>query len=371
MLYLKDAFNSMRTDSFGLHAVSCQCSCDVCCFSILSPKCIAREHRFDGITHLWESCLCAKMQDSTYHQYKCLMGECSSCGVKRLMVCPRECNDDTKTVSVQVFEDIEDGVNRSGEKKRRKVLSMKQVALSQFMVMLQEHTLKFIKHNFVYRWQAEQFKNCLSVFPDDTIVSVVDFAENYTFKEQNEIQSMHWHNDQCTILVHISYRRSGTDSHVIKDMHFYISDDRKHDTHFVQHCFLLHHQWLKDQGLVFNKHWVWSDGAASQFKAARPFYFVARYFKLTAVQMSWNFSASGHGKGEHDGAGAVVKRALTNEQLKSDGATLKNAGDVVRFLQETMPESNNHGPRGKCHTRRMFWEIKLGDVDRSKPWACA
>ena len=78
-----------------------------------------------------------------------------------------------------------------------------------------------------------------------------------------------------------------------------------------------------------------------------------------------------HGKGEHDGVGAVVKRALTNKQLKSDGATLKNAGDVVRFLQETMPESNNHGPRGKCHTRRMFWEINLGDIDRSKPWACA
>ena len=83
------------------------------------------EHKFDGITRLWESCLCAKMQDSTYHQYKCLMGKCNSCGVKRLMVCPRECNDGTKAVSVQVFEDIEDGVNRSGEKKRRKVLSMK------------------------------------------------------------------------------------------------------------------------------------------------------------------------------------------------------------------------------------------------------
>ena len=135
----------------------------------------------------------------------------------------------------------------------------------------------------MYQWQAKQFKNCLSVFLDDTIILVIDFGENSLFKEQNEIQSMHWYNDQGTILVYINYCCSGTDSYVIKDMHFYILDDKKHDTHFVQHYFLLHHQWIKDQVLVFNKHWVWPNGATSQFKAARPFYFVARYFKLTAA----------------------------------------------------------------------------------------
>ena len=115
---------------------------------------------------------------------------------------------------------------------------MKQVPLSQFMMMLHKRTLKFINNNFVYRWQAEQFKICLSVFLDDTIILVINFVENYFFKEQNEIQSMHWHNDQCTILVHINYYCNGTDNHVIKDMHFYILDDKKHDTHFFhQHYF--------------------------------------------------------------------------------------------------------------------------------------
>ena len=116
------------------------------------------------------------MQDLTYHQYKSLMGGCNSCGVKRLAIFPHECNEDTKKVSVQVFEDIEDGVNRKGEKKKHKALTMKQVPLNQFMVMLQEHTQKFIKHNFVYRWQENHVKNCLSVILDDTIILVVDFA---------------------------------------------------------------------------------------------------------------------------------------------------------------------------------------------------
>ena len=66
---------------------------------------------------------------------------------------------------------------------------------------------KFIKHNFIYSWQAHQFKNCISDFPNDVVVSVVDFAENYTFKQQNEIQSMHWCSVQVTIFVHITYFR--------------------------------------------------------------------------------------------------------------------------------------------------------------------
>jgi hypothetical protein len=40
------------------------------------------------------------------------------------------------------------------------------------------------------------------------MVSVVNFAENYTFETQNEVQSMHWHNYQINILVHIMYHHN-------------------------------------------------------------------------------------------------------------------------------------------------------------------
>ena len=58
------------------------------------------------------------------------------------------------------------------------------------------------------------------------VVSVVKFAKNYTFKEQNEVQTMHWYSDQVTIFVHITYVRvAGV---VNKYYHFYISDDKSH-----------------------------------------------------------------------------------------------------------------------------------------------
>ena len=73
------------------------------------------------------------------------------------------------------------------------------------------------------------------MFPPGTILSIVDFAENYKFATQKEIQSEYYHSDQVTIFVHVLYRHAqrslpnientNDDRHVIKEYHFYISDD--------------------------------------------------------------------------------------------------------------------------------------------------
>ena len=85
------------------------------------------------------------------------------------------------------------------------------------------------------------------MFPKGTILLVVDFIENYKFIPQKEIQCEYYHLDQVSIFVHILYRHAelaidGFDSdennhEVIKEYHFYISDDRTHENFFVQHCF--------------------------------------------------------------------------------------------------------------------------------------
>ena len=56
------------------------------------------------------------------------------------------------------------------------------------------------------RLQDEQFRTCRDTFPIGTILSVVDFVENYTLQPQNEIQSQYYHSDQVIIMVHITYR---------------------------------------------------------------------------------------------------------------------------------------------------------------------
>ncbi len=57
---------------------------------------------------------------------------------------------------------------------------------------------------------------------------------------------MHWHSYQNSILVHITYRLNpnwdpnDADSYLITKYHFYISDDHKHNSYFVQHCLQKH-----------------------------------------------------------------------------------------------------------------------------------
>ena len=82
--------------------------------------------------------------------------------------------------------------------------------------------------------------------------------------------------------------------------------------------------------------------------------------------MTHHFLGLEHGKGEHDGAGVVIKQHLTHEQLKPNGVKLKNAIEVVPFLKETMLTGADatYLSKGRA-VSRVFWEIKEGDVDQS------
>ena len=67
--------------------------------------------------------------------------------------------------------------------------------------------------------------------------------KNYTLQPQNEIQSQYYHSQQVSIMVHITYRhgpnRNEEKCVILKESHFYISDERTHDIHYMQHCFKL------------------------------------------------------------------------------------------------------------------------------------
>jgi hypothetical protein len=65
---------------------------------------------------------------------------------------------------------------------------------------------KFIRHNFVASWQDKQARLVLESLLAGTIISHVDFAENYSFQVQNKIQSAYYHSYHVTIMVHITYR---------------------------------------------------------------------------------------------------------------------------------------------------------------------
>ena len=51
---------------------------------------------------------------------------------------------------------------------------------------------------------------------------VVDLAKNYSFKEQNEIQSMHWYSSHVTIFVHITYFQIAGSKITLDQYYFFV-----------------------------------------------------------------------------------------------------------------------------------------------------
>jgi hypothetical protein len=150
---------------------------------------------------------------------------------------------------------LEETRSKNGKTLKKLTLVYKNTSSSEFIKYLKPKFQHFIKHNFVARWQNKKFKTCVKSFSNDCIVFIVDFVKHYTFQIQNEVQSMYWHSYHISILVHILYYLNlnydpyDEDSRVLTKYQFYVSNDQKHDSEFVQHYFQLHWKHISHQGL--------------------------------------------------------------------------------------------------------------------------
>ena len=116
------------------------------------------------------------------------------------------------------------------------------VCVADFMKLFQEKIVyDYIGHTHRDRWLDKQFKLCNDTFSLGTIMSVFDFAENYTLEPQNEVQPMYYNSIQVLIFVHIEFIHAHGSTKdnikVLREYHLYISDDQTHLSLFVQECF--------------------------------------------------------------------------------------------------------------------------------------
>ncbi len=118
------------------------------------------------------------------------MGECDECGVGILPLC-LEKYEPTMTISYKcIGYEVVGRTNEGKEKKIPKVDWKKTIPID-LIEYLKPKLQFFIVHNYIVSLQQFQFKAYLFDIPLRTIISCVDFSNNYTMKVQDEIQSMH------------------------------------------------------------------------------------------------------------------------------------------------------------------------------------
>ena len=147
------------------------------------------------------------------------------------------------------------------------------------------------------------------------VIVLRDFAENYQFLVQDEIQSYHWSKEYCTLHPLVVYFIDG-DGNIKHNSLYFISDYNNHDTNFVYKIQTILVDHLKENLPIIDKIFYFSDGCAEQYKNRKNFINLCHRQEDFNIDTEWIFFATSHGKSPCDGVGGFVKRYVAKCSLQ-------------------------------------------------------
>ncbi|KAJ4438226.1 hypothetical protein ANN_14165 [Periplaneta americana] len=139
-------------------------------------------------------------------------------------------------------------------------------------------------------------------------------CENFAIKHQNEVMAGHWVNDPAssvTIYTAVLYYRQSEESNELHSQCYAVISDAPRHTTSEAEAFnkAILEDFCNNTPNPTKKVIAWTDGAAAHFKNRYMMATMSNDNYLNGIEYeSWNFFESYHGKGEHDGVGATVKR---------------------------------------------------------------
>ena len=86
-------------------------------------------------------------------------------------------------------------------------------------------------HPYIAKAQSKYLKTHKEKLDDTKIILLCDFAENFTFVIQDEIQSYHWTQNQATLHPIVMYYKA--DDTIMHKSFCFISNELHHDTAMV------------------------------------------------------------------------------------------------------------------------------------------
>ncbi|XP_041372135.1 uncharacterized protein LOC121385498 [Gigantopelta aegis] len=235
----------------------------------------------------------------------------------------------------------------NGKRVTRKMLMKKQGTMEELMVELRAEVTFLAGHLFRADWQHRQFESMRKTtpFPRTTVSMVLDFAENFTCSNQDEVQAAHWYHEQVTVHPIVTYYVCPFCEETISESLVFISDDRHHDFNAVFHFTKVAIDHLRNtRGLELDHIIQWTDGCASQYKSKGPFSDISCALADFGCTFEQNYFGSRHGKGPSDGESAVVKHHAATA-VKAGSHLITNANDLFNYC---FASSLNKQPEGGC-----------------------
>ncbi|CAC5356074.1 unnamed protein product [Mytilus coruscus] len=277
---------------------------------------------------------------------QCIQRKCQTCGVKQLENHFHELGVIANTDETVNWYQWETKKITEPKVSTRKVLASKSTYVKDLLQNLTEDMTEFSMHLFLANWQYRQFSNLKQKIPENVMVCIMDFAENFSTRYQDECQSAHWCYDQITIHPIVCYYSDALGKTVTHEV-VYISNDLTHDANFVDHCFKNCVNFLRTKNLSLKQCIQFTDGCSSQYKSKVPFFDISSYAEeLDGIKVERHFFGSGHGKGPADGCSGVVKSAITRGIIA--GNVLSCAEDIFSFVTSDLTKDGDTFKRTFC-----------------------
>ena len=115
---------------------------------------------------------------------------------------------------------VENSKNRKTNKSRKSMKKICKIGTVEDAIQsLEDQMPYFLQHVYVKRQQSAFFHEKKANLSQHEAIVQVDFAENYTCRHQDEVQSAHWHQKQVTLFTVAVWINNGSEiiceSHVI------------------------------------------------------------------------------------------------------------------------------------------------------------
>ena len=181
--------------------------------------------------------------------------------------------------------------------------------------MFSSSFLKLKKHAYIAKSQASFLKDIKHNLLGNEVVALLDFAENYSYVIQDEVQSFHWNNSQCSLHPVIIYFLNSTKKICSKSFCI-VSEDLLHDVSFVHEVQRIITTWIQIHLSHIDTITHFSDGCAQQYKNYKNFINLLCHGDDFGIAAKWAFFATSHGKSRCDGVGGTVKRLVKRASLQ-------------------------------------------------------
>ncbi|XP_064619490.1 uncharacterized protein LOC135482935, partial [Lineus longissimus] len=329
----------------------------------------------DDLAQISKITLC-KESDSNRPAAKCINRECTVCGVKKISEHFREMktNNGNKTVKYEIWLRVKKTKDVKGVKKEITVTEpvTKEATVGELIDLLEQGMVEISAHLFRAAWQQKYLKKAKTEMKPHSAVVVIDFAENYSCTNQDEVQSGHWGDKpQATIHPVMAFINKGNDHGPFthKAALIFISDEKKHDADAVATYMSIAYPYLrKEYGVTHVEEF--SDCCAAQYRCGKSFADFSFYEHDFAVSVQHNYFESSHGKSSADGLGAVVKHRATVAVTRRQ-ATIRNAEELYQFCVTNFSDVGQScfpAERKKyTSSARKFFYVKKEDIEHQRP----